>query len=97
LSVIALVVTVGRSSAVAVNLTALIFDFLLIGTLMYLVAAARSRCGVSIVMLIPGLPLFVQVITCGQLGSDIIAVIQGISQAVTNDLLFNPSSRRWMS
>lgn len=82
-----------------VYLIFLIFLFVLYGTLALLVSRRRSKTAmwVSIAMFALGLPVFVQTNTRGQLlGSDIIAALQGIGQAVAYGLLFIPSARWWV-
>jgi hypothetical protein len=89
-----------RSMQAAIYLSFLIFMLVLLGTLTLLVSRRRSKIAmwVSIAMFALGLPGFVQTIARGQaLGSEIIAVLQGIGQAAAYGLLFTPSARRWMN
>jgi hypothetical protein len=84
----------------AIYLSFLIFMLVLFGTLTLLVSRCRSKIAmwVSIAMFALGLPGFVHTIARGQvLGSEVIAVLQGIGQAAAYCLLFTPSARRWMN
>jgi hypothetical protein len=97
--VIALSGPVDLSLHVTAYLIFLSFMFVLQGTLTLLVSRRRSKIAmwVSIAMFTFGLPVFVQTIIRGLVGSNIIAATQGIGQFAAFGLLFTLSARRWMN
>jgi hypothetical protein len=99
---IAITATMYGNSAVAVNLIAQIFSFVLFATLTLLVSRRRSKIAmwVSIALFALGLAVFVVGNIRALLLESVtfmLAVLQCIGQFVAYALLFTPSARRWMN
>jgi hypothetical protein len=91
-----------RNTAVAIAITAIIFNYVLVGTLTLLVSRRRSKIAMWLLITQGALVLSLTALGIIQarrlLASDIVwEALESIGQVVAYALLFTSSARRWMN